>query len=360
MAGDSHVKLFIPGPVEVRPAILAAQAMPMIGHRSSEYASLQARILPKLRPAFGTQGRVFVVTASGSGLQEAAARNCVRERCLCMVNGAFSERWYEIVLANGKQADAVKEPWGHAVRPERVDERRRTGQYDAVTVVYNETSTGVFSPVPEIAAVVRRYPDVLLLVDAVSCAGGVDIRADEWGLDVCLTSSQKALALPPGLALCSVSERAMQRAAGVPQRGWYFDFLEYDKYAAKNHTPATPAVSLMVALDAQLDAIAAEGWPARFARHQRLMQQVHRWVEANGFEFFAEAGYRSPTVTAVQNTRGINVGALNTYLRQRGMVISDGYGPLKGQTFRIAHMGDVTEEEVAQLLEAMTAFLKPL
>jgi len=358
MAGDSHVKLFIPGPVEVRPAILSAQAMPMIGHRSSEYANLQARILPKLRPAFGTQGRVFVVTASGSGLQEAAARNCVRERCLCMVNGAFSQRWYEIVLANGKQADAVKEPWGRAVRPERVDERLRTGQYDAVTVVYNETSTGVFSPVPEIAAVVRRYPDVLLLVDAVSCAGGVDIRADEWGLDVCLTSSQKALALPPGLALCSVSERAMQRAASVPQRGWYFDFLEYDKYAAKNHTPATPAVSLMVALDTQLDAIAAEGWAARFARHQRLMQQVHRWVEANGFEFFAEAGYRSPTVTAVQNKRGINVGALNTYLRQRGMVISDGYGPLKGQTFRIAHMGDVTEEEVAQLLEAMTAFLK--
>jgi aspartate aminotransferase-like enzyme len=275
-----------------------------------------------------------------------------------MVNGAFSERWYEIMLANGKQADAVKETWGRAVQPERVDERLRTGQYDAVTVVYNETSTGVLSSLPEIAAIVRNYPDVLLLVDAVSCAGGVDIRADEWGLDVCLTSSQKALALPPGLALCSVSERAMQRAASVPQRGWYFDFLEYDKYAAKNHTPATPAISLMVALDAQLDAIAAEGWAARFARHQRLMQQVHRWVQTNGFEFFAEAGYRSPTVTAVQNRRGVNVGALNTYLRQRGMVISDGYGPLKGQTFRIAHMGDVTEEEIAQLLEIMTAFLK--
>jgi aspartate aminotransferase-like enzyme len=358
MEGDSHVKLFIPGPVEVRPEIRSAQAMPMIGHRSSEYAGLQSRIMPKLRPVFGTQGRVFVVTASGSGLQEAAARNCVRERCLCMVNGAFSERWYEIVLANGKGADAVKEPWGCAIRPERVEEALRSGKYDAVTVVYNETSTGVFSPVPEIAAMMRAYPDVLLLVDAVSCAGGVEIRADEWGLDVCLTSSQKALALPPGLALCSVSDRAMQRAAGVPHRGWYFDFLEYDKYAAKNHTPATPAVSLMFALDAELDAIAAEGWPARFARHGRLMGQVHRWVEANGFEFFAEAGHRSPTVTAVKNSRGIDVGALNAYLRRRGMVISDGYGPLKGQTFRIAHMGDASEEDVAQLLDAMTAFLK--
>lgn len=357
MAPDSHVKLFIPGPVEVRPAILQAQAAPMIGHRSSEYASLQARIIPKLRPVFGTQGRVFVVTSSGSGLQEAAARNCVRQRCLCMVNGAFSQRWYETVLANGKQADAVEVEWGKPILPEQVDERLRTGQYDAVTLVFNETSTGVLSPLPEIAQVVRRYPDVMLLVDAVSAAGGVEILADSWGLDVCLTSSQKALALPPGLALCSVSDRAMQRAASVPYRGHYFDFLEYEKFAAKNHTPATPAISLMMALDAQLDDIAVETWPARFARHQRLMRMVHDWVVANGFDFLADDGYRSPTVTAVCNTRNIDVGALNKYLRQRGMVISDGYGKLKGQTFRIAHMGDVTEEEIAELLAAMTAFL---
>jgi aspartate aminotransferase-like enzyme len=358
MPHDSHVQLFIPGPVEVRPEILAAQTAPMIGHRSPEYAALQARITPKLRPLFGTAGRVFVVTASGSGLQEAAARNGVRCRCLCLVNGAFSERWHEVVLANGKEADALEAPWEKAIRPEQVDERLRTGDYDAVTVVYNETSTGLLNPVPEIAAVVRKYPDVMLLVDTVSVAGGIEIRADDWGLDVCLTSSQKALALPPGLALCSISDRAMARAASVPHRGWYFDFLEYEKYAAKNHTPATPAISLMQALDVQLDAIAAEGWEARFARHRRLMQMVHAWVPANGFDFFAEAGYRSPTVTTVRNTRGIDVSALNTYLRQRGMLISNGYGKLKGETFRIAHMGDATEEDVAALLAAMTGFLK--
>lgn len=358
MRSDSHVKLFIPGPVEVRPQTLEAQTTPMIGHRSPEYAGLQARITSKLRPLFGTEGRVFIVTASGSGLQEAAVRNCVRRRCLCLVNGAFGARWHQVALANGKQADAHEAPWGTAIRSEQVDDWLRTGNYDAITVVYNETSTGLLNPLPEIAAVVRQYPDVLLLVDAVSAAGGVEIHADEWGVDICLTSSQKALALPPGLALCSVSERAMTRAESIPHRGWYFDFLQYEKYAAKNHTPATPAISLMHALDVQLDAIAVEGWEARFARHRRLAQMVHTWVGGNGFDFFAEVGHRSPTVTAVRNTRGVDVGALNAYLRRQGMLISDGYGPLKGDTFRIAHMGDVTEEEISGLLEAMSHFVK--
>ncbi len=358
MSQIPYIKIFIPGPVDVRSEILAAQTRPMIGHRSPEYAELQGRIIPRLRPIFGTAGRVFVVTASGSGLQEAAVRNCVRERCLSLVNGAFSKRWYEMVLANGKQGDVLEVPPGQAIHPEQVDEKLRSGRYDAVTVVYNETSTGVFNPVPEIAAVVRNYPDVLLLVDAVSCAGGVEIKADEWGLDVCLTSSQKALALPPGLALCSVSDRAMERAKSVPHRGWYFDFLQYEKYAAKNHTPATPAISLMYALDAQLDSIAAEGWQNRFARHKQLMSLVHEWVREAGFDFFAEEGHRSPTVTCVTNTRGIDVAALNAFLRQRHMLISNGYGDLKDKTFRIAHMGDTTVEEIKTLLDAINAFLK--
>lgn len=357
MSSSPYIKIFIPGPVDVRPSILAAQTRPMIGHRSPEYAELQGRIMPRLRPIFGTSGRVFVVTASGSGLQEAAARNCVRERCLSLVNGDFSQRWYEMVLANGKQADALTVPHGQAVLPEQVDARLKEGRYDAVTVVYNETSTGVLNPVPEIGAVMRNYPDVLLLVDAVSCAGGVEIKADEWGVDVCLTSSQKALALPPGLALCSVSDRAMERARSVPNRGWYFDFLQYDKYAAKNHTPATPAISLMYALDAQLDAIEAEGWANRFARHRQLMQLVHDWVRRAGFDFFAQDGYRSPTVTCVTNSRGIDVSGLNKFLRQRYMLISNGYGNLKDKTFRIAHMGDSTPEEITALLAAIDDFL---
>jgi aspartate aminotransferase-like enzyme len=358
MLSGAHIKLFTPGPVEVRPEILAAQTVPMIGHRSPEYAELQASIVPKLRPLFGTTGRVFIVTSSGSGLHEAAMRNCVASRCLCLVNGAFGARWHQVALANGKEADALQAPWGRAIRPEQVDEQLQRGEYDAITIVFNETSTGLLNPVPEIAEVVRQYPNVLLLVDAVSAASGVEIRADDWGVDVCLTSSQKALALPPGLALCSVSDRAMARAESIPHRGWYFDFLQYEKYAAEHRTPATPAISLMQALNAQLDAIASEGWDARFARHQRLMALVHTWAKANDFDFFAEAGYRSPTLTAVRNTRGIDVGALNTQLRRQGMLISDGYGPLKGETFRVAHMGDVTAGQMSDLLGAMTKFVQ--
>jgi aspartate aminotransferase-like enzyme len=351
------IKLFIPGPVTVRPEILSAQTAPLIGHRSPEYAALHARVVVKLRPLFGTAGHVFIVTASGSGLQEAAVRNCVQRRCLCLVNGAFGVRWHQVALANGKQADALESPWGQAIRPSQVYERLKAGDYEAVTVVFNETSAGLLNPLVEIADVVAQFPEVLLLVDAVSAAGGVEIRADQWGLDVCLTSSQKALALPPGLALCSVSDAALARAEEIQNRGWYFDFVQYAKYAARNHTPATPAISLLQALDAQLDAIAAEGWGARYSRHQRLMHTVHNWVEKQGLDFFAEAGYRSPTVTAVRNTRQINVAELNAYLRQRGMLISDGYGPLKGRTFRIAHMGDVTEDELVELLETIAEFL---
>jgi len=357
MSHQPHVRLFIPGPVEVRPDILAAQTQPMIGHRSPEYADLHGRLVPKIRPMFGTEGRVFIVTASGSGLQEAAARNCVRERCLCLINGAFGKRWHQTVLSNGKAADAVQVDWGKGVRPELVDEHLRTGKYDAVTVIFNETSTGTLNPVSEIAEVVRDYPDVMLLVDAVSAACGVEILADQWGLDVCLTSSQKAIAIPPGLALCSVSDRAMERAASVPNRGFYFDFLTYEKSAAKNNTPATPAISLMQALDAQMDAVAAEGWQNRFARHKRMQKQVADWVVARGFDFFTEEPYRSPTVTAVTNTHSIDVGKLNTFLRQHNMLISNGYGDLKGKTFRIAHMGDTTEADVANLLKTIDMYM---
>ncbi|MBC8253932.1 MAG: alanine--glyoxylate aminotransferase family protein [Ardenticatenia bacterium] len=357
MPHDPHIRLFIPGPVDVRPAILNAQAVPMIGHRSPEYAALQGRIIPKLQRLFGTAGRVFIVTSSGSGLQEAAVRNCVGHRCLSLVNGAFGQRWHEVTLANGKPADDLQAPWGTAIQPEQLNDRLRTGNYDTVTVVFNETSTGLLNPIPEMAKVVSRYPDVLLLVDAVSAAGGIEIQADEWRLDVCLTSSQKALALPPGLALCSVSDQAIQRAHTVPSRGWYFDFLQYDKHSAKNHTPATPAISLMVALDAQLDAIEDERWKVRFTRHRRLMRQVHDWVTDSEFSFFGEAGYRSPTVTAVDNTRNMDIGALNAYLRQRGMLIANGYGPLKDKTFRIAHMGDTTEEDISVLLETIDSYL---
>ena len=349
--------LFIPGPTDVHPAVLAAQNQPMIGHRGRDFEELFARIQPKLREVFFTTSRVYISTSSGTGLQEAAVRNGVARKVLCCVNGAFSQRWYETALANGKDAVRLEVEWGKAVKPERIDEVLRQGGFDAITIVHNETSTGVASPVKDIAGLLReRYPDVLMMVDAVSSLGGDRLDFDGWGLDVLFTSAQKCLALPPGLSFAAVSDRALAKAHTVPARGLYFDFVDLEKYLVKNQTPSTPAISLMWALEAALKRIMAEGLEARFARHKQLAERVRNWAQAR-LALFAEAGYRSQTVTCVSNTRPIAVKALNDFLKTRGMQISDGYGPLKGKTFRIAHMGEIQMNDVDELLGFIDDFL---
>jgi predicted phosphoserine aminotransferase len=351
-------KLFIPGPTEVRPEVLKQLSRPMIGHRSAEFGQLFQSLQPRLRRLFQTQDRVYISTSSGSGLWEAAVRNGVHTKCLNLVNGAFSERWRRTTLANGKQSVVVEADWGQAISPAQVEEVLQREQVDAVTVVHSETSTGVLNPLDEIARVVRRYPGVLLLLDAVSSLGGVSIPVADMGIDVCLTSSQKALALPPGVSLASVSDQALARAQEVENRGYYFDFLVFEEYQARSQTPSTPPISLLYALDHQLDRILAEGLEARFRRHQMMARAVWDWAEERGFELFAEEGCRSPTVTVVCNTRGVDIRALQAHLKEHGMIIADGYGPLKGKTFRVAHMGDLTLSEVQEVLAAMDDFLR--
>ncbi len=353
-------KLFIPGPTNVRQEVLAEQTYPMIGHRTDTFEALFARVQEKLRRLFYTQYRVYVTASSGTGLQEAAIRNGVRKRVLSMVNGAFGKRWYDVAVGCGKDVVRVDIPWGKAVKPDDVVAAiEQHGPFDAVTIVHNETSTGVMSPVAEIAQAVREVaPETFIFVDAVSSLGGVKIPVDEWGLDVCLTSSQKALALPPGIALAAVSDRVLERAKEVEGRGWYFDFLVLEKYLKRNTTPATPAISLMWALDRQLDIMFAEGLDNRFARHARLAEMTRAWAREHGFGIFAEAGYESQTVTCVDNVRGVDVAALNAYLKSQGMMISNGYGDLKGKTFRIAHMGETTEADMQALFAAIEAWLE--
>ena len=348
--------LFVPGPTDVAPEILAAQTHPMIGHRSQACIDLISRIQPRLRQVLQTRHRVYITASSGSGLQEAAVRNTVARRLLVCVGGAFAERWYDIAVANGLTADRLDVAWGEPHTPDQVAEALRRG-YDAVAIVHNETSTGVENPLADIArAAHAAAPDTMLLVDAVSSAGGVDLRPDEWGIDVLLTSSQKCFALPPGLAFAAVSDRALERAARVPQRGWYFDFLLLEKYLQQNNTPATPAISLLYALDAQLERILAEGLQPRFARHARMADLAQTWADSR-FALFARAGFRSKTVTTITNTRGINVVDLSAHLARAGMAIANGYGPLKGKTFRIGHMGEITPDDVAVLLAEIDRFL---
>jgi len=352
-----YKKLFIPGPTHVREEILLAQAAPMIGHRAKEYADLQAEVTPKLQKLLYTQQRVYLYTASSTGPMEGSVRQASLKKVLNTVCGAFSQRWHEITVRNGIPCDKVEVPMGQAITPELVDEALSKDDYDAITIVMNETSTGIMNPVQEIAALVRqKYPDVLLLVDAVSCMAGVKIEFDAWGLDVCLAGVQKCFALPPGLTVCAVSDRARERALKVPNRGLYFAYDQMDKRYEKHQTPATPAISLIQALNKQMDYILAEGLENRFARHLQMAEIVRTWARKY-FRLYGDERYLSNTVTNVENTRGINVTALNDELGKRGAMISNGYGDLKDKCFRIAHMGDLTVDDINWLLEQINDIL---
>ena len=350
--------MFVPGPVDVDPQVLNAQARPMLPHRSKEFEEIFQRASDKARQLFFTQYRVYLSTSSGTGLQEAAIRNLAKESVLSCVNGAFSNRWYEVAVSNGKLVDKLEFPWEQPISPERVVNALRARHYEVVTIVHNETSTGLENPVREIAAAIRETsPDTLICVDAVSSLGGTKIEMDAWGLDMVLTSSQKSLALPPGLALGAVSDRALAYASEVPNRGWYFDFVRLEKHRLKDSTPATPAISLIYALDLQLDRILQEGLDARFERHAAMAERVRSWALSLGFGLYAPEGFRSKTVTTIENRLNLDISSLNKFLLEREMRIANGYGVLKGKTFRIAHMGETQLQDVEELLSAMTDYI---
>jgi predicted phosphoserine aminotransferase len=359
MSNSNHKRLVIPGPVEVRREILDAQTEWMIGHRSKAFEELFARLQSKLRQAFLTQNRVFVSGSSGTGLWEGASRNCIRDgkKALHLVGGAFSERWAEVSQLNGKQVDVINVEWGKAHTPEMVAEALQKETYDVVCVVHNETSTGVTNPIKAIGEVVRQYEDTLFLVDTVSGFLGLELRVDDWGIDMALTSSQKAFALPPGIAFAAVSDRVLQRAEQVTNRGYYFDFLELEASLKKNNTPSTPPIALMFAADRQLDDVLAEGLDRRWARHTQMRDMTITWADSRAMGMFAEEGYRSSTVTAVSNGRNINVDDMAKFMGGKGFSMDKGYGKIKGKTFRIAHMGDMQPSEVEEVLSGLDEFL---
>uniref|UniRef100_A0A831U9U2 Alanine--glyoxylate aminotransferase family protein n=1 Tax=Geobacter metallireducens TaxID=28232 RepID=A0A831U9U2_GEOME len=343
-------KLFIPGPVEVHPDILQAMATPMVGHRMPEYATLHGRVTAGLKKLLATGSPVFLSTSSAFGVMEGAVRNLVSGRCVNFCNGAFSDKWHDVTLRCGKEADAVKVEWGKPITPELVDKALATGRYDSLTLIHNESSTGVMSPLPEIAAVLRKYPDVVSIIDTVSSMSALPIPVDELGIDCCIFGVQKAFALPPGLAVFTASGKALARARTVEGRGYYFDFLEFEANDAKNNTPSTPCISLVYALDKQLERIFAEGLERRWARHRELAAFVRGWVADRGYGFFAEEPYRSITLTCAVNSRGTDLAALKKMLGERGFAFDDGYGKIKGKTFRIPHMGDMQRSDLEEFV----------
>ncbi len=346
-------KLFIPGPVNVSSEVFAAMSQPMIGHRMKEYAELHGRVKANLKKLMMTESRVFLATSSAFGVMEGAVRNLVKGRCANFCNGAFSDKWHDVTKRCGKEADAFKVPWGQPVTAELVDSALTTGKYDCITLIHNETSTGVLSPLPEIAEVLRKYPDVVSIIDTVSSMSAMSIPLDELGIDCCIFGVQKAFALPPGLAVFTATEKALERAKKVENRGYYFDFMEFATNDDKDNTPSTPCISLIYGLDCQLARFFEEGLDARWSRHLKMAEKTRRWAKELGFELFAPEGARSITLTSVINSRDIDLAAIKKNLGDKGYAFDDGYGKIKGQTFRIAHMGDMQPEELDEFLSVL-------
>ncbi|NIP60229.1 MAG: aminotransferase class V-fold PLP-dependent enzyme [Gemmatimonadetes bacterium] len=345
---ESSGRFFLPGPTAVDSRVLAAQARAVIGHRGPGIRTLVARIQEGLRTIFRTDRPVFVSTSSATGLMEAAVRNGVRDRLLALVNGAFSERFAKIARACGKEVEVLEIAWGEAHEP---------------GAVHSETSTGALNPIAEIASAVREASDALMLVDSVSGLGGADVRTDEWGLDFVLAGSQKALAVPPGLAFAVASKRMMERAESLPDRGCYFDLPQFRRKMEKLQTPNTPAVTLLYALDEQLGRIREEGLDARLSRHRAMAERCWAWVEDASaragldLRVLAPAGRRSPTVTCVLLPEGLRGPDVVGSVTERGWVIAPGYGKLREGAIRIGHMGEHTVPELDDLLEVLAESL---
>jgi aspartate aminotransferase-like enzyme len=354
---------FLPGPTEVRPEVLAAMTGPMLPHRGAAFETMFGRVLCGLSGVFRTARPVFVSSSSATGLMEAGIRCAPPGRVLALVNGAFSERYAQISRACARETDVLSVPLGAPFDLDMVGERLRSTRYAVVTVVHSETSTGVLTDVRAITQLSREHGAVCL-VDSVTGVGGTPIEFDAWEMDYVLTGSQKALALPPGLAFAAASPAFMAQAAHTTDRGMYFDLVEFEAYAAKRQTPNTPALSLLYALDVQLAAIEREGMTARWARHEAMMAMTHAWVARTAAStgvaigVLAPIGARSTTVTAVTMPEGVSGERVVAGAAERGFVIGSGYGALKAKTFRIGHMGDHTPEGLTRCLDACADTLR--
>ena len=351
---------FFPGPTEVRAEVLAAMTHPMIPHRGAAFESLFRRLQEALRVIVGTTRPVYVSSSSATGLMEAGVRCAPPGRVLSVVNGAFSARFAAIARGCARETDVLDVPWGGTVDLDALAERLRRTRYAAVTIVHSETSTGARQDV-RTATRLAREQGAVCLVDSVTGIGGAELRFDEWELDYVLTGSQKALALPPGLAFAAASEAFIASARAAPGRGLYFDLVEFDAYAQKAQTPNTPAIPLFYAADVQLAAIAREGVPARWARHQAMAARTYAWADAlrarhgDAFGVLAREGHRSPTVTSITLPPSLPSATVLAAVKERGFTIGSGYGQNKDTTVRIGHMGDHTLEGLERCLAACDA-----
>ncbi|MHA2393031.1 MAG: pyridoxal-phosphate-dependent aminotransferase family protein [Promethearchaeota archaeon] len=358
----SSLKLFTPGPVHVPNRILKELAKPNDTHRSKAYEEMHHLAIEGLQKLLYTQNKCLIFTSSASGIMEACVRNLIKkeEKGLVLSIGAFGDRWYEIGVSNGKKFVKESVEWGQPISPDFLQEVLSNNNYSAVFLQSNETSTGVYNPLEEIIPLIKDS-GAIVCVDATSSMAGIKIEIDKLGIDVCLASVQKCFALPPGLAICSISEKAIEKASQVKNRGYYLDFLSLLKKNEVCQTPSTPPIPQIRGLVSQLDYILNdEGLTNRFKRHKHLGEKTRSWVSETGLEMFSENGYESNTVSTIKNNLNLDITNMVNDLLEEGYRIVNGYGKLRNNTFRIGHMGELTLKHLEEMLKVLTIIISKL
>lgn len=354
----SKLKLFTPGPVYVPERVLKVLALPNDTHRSKAYGEMHQLALEGLQKLLYTKNECLIFTSSATGIMEACVRNLIKdeEKALFLSIGAFGDRWYQVGETNGKNAVKETVEWGKALIPEFAQEALSKDKYSVVFLQSNETSTGVYNPMEDLIPVIKDHdPNLLVCVDATSSMAGIKLEIDKLGIDVCLASVQKCLALPPGLAVCSISDAAIEKAGQVKNRGYYLDFLTLVKKNKVNQTPNTPPIPQIRGLVTQLDYILnEEGLEKRFQRHTQLGKRTRMWARDMNLEMFSEKGYESNTVSTMKNSLNIDYAEMVNRMLLKGYRIVNGYGSLVNKTFRIGHMGEISLKDLENMLKILT------
>ncbi len=359
--GCKKLKLFTVGPVACYPQVLNAMGLQMISHRSAEYKNLHVESVEILQRFLETKNEVFLFSSTGSGFMEASVRNCVKKKMLCCVCGSFGERYAEVATANGKQVEKLEVPLGEPILPDLLDQKlSETADVEAVSITHNETSIGLINPLEKLATVVKNHGK-LLFVDAVSSMGGVEIKVDRWGLDVCFSSSQKCFGVPPGLGIGSVSADALKKSEITENKGWYFDFKVWEKHQTKKGTPMTSVIPQIAGLNAILKIVEEKGGKQWFFDiYAKRNLQIREGLQKLGLTLFPRSGYESPTVNCVNSPAGIDGVAVYNKVREEGYELAKGYGTVKNTTFRIGNMGYIELSDIDAMLDALARVLASL
>ncbi len=344
-------KLFIPGPTHVPSEILEVLSTPQIGHRTPEISSLIDFIIKGIQKILYTKNHIYLVSHAATGLWEMGTKNSVQKGILHCSNGAFSSKWALSSKKNGFKTRNIEYEWGKAVKVDEIDKLLKTGQYDVLAMVHNETSTGVMSDLDAISTLLKnKYPSVVWLVDAVSSMAGIKIDVDRLGIDFLLSSTQKAWGLPAGFSVCSVSNKLIEKSKTLSNKGYFLDIEVYEKYYLKLQTPTTPSIPHMFGLKKIIELIELEGIENRWKRHIELSEHTIKWARNHGQELFPDKGCHSFTLTCLKNIQNWDIDKINEELLNKGFRMDRGYGNLKGKVFRIPHMGNIYKKDLEEYL----------